>query len=258
MPIVGSYSTDFYADRHDASLYSARVILDQVTDILPPLASAVDMGCGVGTWLSVLVDKGVEDVCGLDGPWVDTSLLRIAPERYTTTDLEEPVRFDRRYDLAISLEVAEHLSPASAPTFVASLVAASDFDLFSAAIPYQGGSHHVNEQWPEYWAELFDVHGYDAVDCIRSSIWTDSAIPTWYRQNTLLYVQRERLVDLALENAGAPFPTLSVVNPDSFVNKLSTVKVSWRSFRHALKRWFAIRIGTSNDTPPGDTPRDLI
>jgi len=252
---VGSYSTDFYADRHDASLYSARVILEHVTNILPPLESAVDMGCGVGTWLSVLENEGIKEVHGLDGPWVDTSLLRIAPERFTITNLEESVQLDRRYDLAISLEVAEHLSPASASTFVASLVTASDFVLFSAAIPYQGGSHHVNEQWPEYWAELFDAHGYDAVDCIRSSIWTDNAIPTWYRQNTLLYVQRDRLSELRLESGGMPFPALSVVNPDAFVNKLSTVKVAWRSFRHALKRWISQRTSRSNEKASSEIPR---
>jgi hypothetical protein len=221
-----------------------------VREIIPPIRSAVDLGCGVGTWLSVLEQDGVQDVHGVDGPWVDTGLLQIPGERFRVADLEERVAFDRKYDIAISLEVAEHLSPESAPTFVDSLTSASDFILFSGAIPFQGGSRHVNEQWPEYWAALFHMKGYDVVDCIRSRIWTDERIPTWYRQNTFLYVSRDRLGDIDISRAGAPFPALSVVNPDAFVDKVSTVKVSWRTFRKAVGRWIMRRNGVASVRRP--------
>ena len=245
---MSQYKTAFYADRHESSVYSANVILNHVQEVLPSIRSALDLGCGVGTWLSVLHQKGVDEICGVDGPWVDTSLLEIPESKFRIADLEKSVAFDRKYDIAISLEVAEHLSPSCASTFVDSLTAASDFVLFSGAIPFQGGSNHVNEQWPEYWVALFEARGYEVVDCVRSSIWTDDRIPTWYRQNTFLYVRRERLSDVNIEKGGRPFPTLAVVNPDSFVNKVSTVKVSWRTFRKALKRWF---LQKSGDLLPG-------
>jgi len=51
------YEHDFYRDRHEKTAYSAKIILSKVVDILPSTHSAVDLGCGVGTWLSVLKDK---------------------------------------------------------------------------------------------------------------------------------------------------------------------------------------------------------
>jgi len=249
---LSPYKKDFYTDRHAASHYSAKVILGYVYAMVPGVRSAVDLGCGVGTWLSVLSERGVEDILGFDGPWVDTTLLEIPRHQFRVLDLEKPVTFDRKYDLAISLEVAEHLKPESASMFVESLTRAADFVLFSGAIPYQGGSSHVNEQWPEYWAELFDERGFEVLDCIRSCIWTDDRIPTWYRQNTFLYVRRERLPEVRLERGGTPFPMLSVVNPDAFVNKLSTLKVTWRTFRKALVRSAAARLDGVRPTGRND------
>ena len=200
------------------------------------------MGCGVGTWLSVLKEKGVKDIKGVDGNWVDPNLFEIPEDSFKQIDLNSGLDLSGTYDLAICLEVAEHLPHERAQDFIRSLTGLSHFVRFSAAIPFQGGSNHVNEQWPDYWAAIFDSRGYEVVDCIRSSIWTDEKIPTWYRQNTFLYVRRERLDDVSVENGGLPFPMLSVVNPDSFVNKVSTVKVSWRTFRKALKRWFFAKL----------------
>src|SRR5690606_29502698 len=55
-------------------------------------------------------------------------------------------------------------------------------------IPGQGGVGHRNERWQSYWAALFAEHGYTAHDIIRPAIWSDDAIPAWYRQNAVLYL----------------------------------------------------------------------
>src|SRR5690606_16087480 len=111
--------------------------------------SVVDVGCGLGTFLRAFKDLGVKDVYGLDGPWVRRDLLYkyIEEGEFEEADLEKPIEVTRRFDLAISLEVAEHLSEARADGFVADLGKLSDNILFSAAIPGQGGDHHINEQW---------------------------------------------------------------------------------------------------------------
>jgi hypothetical protein len=59
--------------------------------------------------------------------------------------------------------------------------------LFSAAIPHQGGTAHLNEQWQAYWAAFFAQHGYVAVDCIRPRIYGNAKVEWWYRQNILIY-----------------------------------------------------------------------
>src|SRR4029077_20979056 len=88
----------------------------------------------------------------------------------------------------VSLEVAEHLDEAVASEFVASLVTHGAAVLFSAAVPRQGGSGHVNEQWPSYWAARFAHHGYVPIDAVRPAVWTDDRVAYWYAQNMLLYV----------------------------------------------------------------------
>ncbi|MGH9429782.1 MAG: glycosyltransferase, partial [Terriglobia bacterium] len=101
----------------------------------------------------------------------------------------KPFDLGRVFDLVISLEVAEHLPGDCAPAFVECLTHLAPFVLFSAAIPFQGGDHHVNEQWPDKWAGFFQKHDYVPVDFIRKRVWKNDAVEWWYAQNTLLFVQ---------------------------------------------------------------------
>lgn len=236
-----AYAQQFFADRHQRTIHSANTILSVALKTLPKVQSAVDVGCGVGTWLSVLRARGVTDVQGIDGEWVDTNLLVIPPELFLKADLTKSLAVQRRFDLAISLEVAEHLPPECAEDFVATLVRLSDCVLFSAAIPHQGGRNHLNEQWPEFWAEFFARHGYQAIDAIRCRVWNDPDIDTWYKQNTLLYVKHERLPEL--RNVGdvvSQSPMLSVVHPDLYLAKLrrmNSIGGSLPLFPRAIKNW---------------------
>ena len=104
----------------------------------------------------------------------------------------ETQRTDKPFELTQSFEVAEHLYAQYAPNFIKLLTSLSDIILFSAAIPYQGGVHHVNEQPPAYWAELFAQNDYVCIDCIRSQIWNNESISTWYSQNILLFVHTSK------------------------------------------------------------------
>jgi len=139
--------------------------------------------------LRCAADIGVSDIQGLDGEWVVTDDLCIGPHQFRRTDLTKPVALDRKYDLAICLEVAEHLPASSAGTFVDSIAQASDLILFSAAIPNQGGTHHINEQWQDYWVALFGQRGFAASDIIRLAIWGRPDVEWWYQQNTLLFAK---------------------------------------------------------------------
>lgn len=240
------YTRTFYQNRHEQTQYAAQQVLERVADIVPPIHSAVDVGCGVGTWLSVLRARGVQTVQGYDGDWVDPALLEIPVDCFESRDLTAIIAPpDERYDLAMSLEVAEHLPESAARTFVQSLTHQADFVLFSAAIPHQGGRHHVNEQWLEYWAELFRDFDYTGVDALRPALWHDNGIQTWYRQNTVLFVKQSRLKDLATDlECTAPLP-VSMVHPAAYEQKIAgyeeriaqmqTLKGAWKLFRRAAK-----------------------
>lgn len=193
---MSEYEKEFYVNRHEKTIHAANTILSILIEHIPTVHSAVDIGCGVGTWLSVLQKKGVNEVRGFDGNWVDRKLLVIPHSCFTEIDLTRSMtRSNIKYDLAICLEVAEHLPAQRAEEFVFFLTELSDYVLFSAAIPFQGGKNHVNEQWQHYWVELFGKMNYLVYDVIRPKIWDDSRIPFWYRQNILLFVRQEKTTD---------------------------------------------------------------
>jgi hypothetical protein len=133
---------------------------------------------------------------GVDGPYVDRCRLRIDPAEFCAADLSGPVDLGRRFDLVQSLEVAEHLSADKAETFVETLVRHSPLVMFSAAVPGQGGEHHVNERPLEYWRGLFRQKGYSAIDYLRPLICNDFQIAWWYRYHVLLYVKRDYVAAL--------------------------------------------------------------
>lgn len=187
--MANAYDTRFYDWVNMTARRSARIVLPIVAGACRP-ASVVDVGCGEGAWLSVWRELGVHDVFGLDGAHVEPARLAIARENFRAADLSRAFSAPRRFDLAQSLEVAEHLPRASAEGFVASLCTLSDVVLFSAAQPGQGGERHVNERTPGWWAGLFERQGYVAFDAIRAGVSGDSRVDPWYRFNTILFANR--------------------------------------------------------------------
>jgi len=199
---------------------SAKAIFDLLFKLYKP-NSILDVGCGLGTWLSVARELGVENIHGIEGPWLNPEQLCIEPEYVTIKDLEHPFNLRRSFDLVISLEVAEHLSANIASTFIASLVSHGDIVLFSAAIPYQGGHHHINEQFPSYWANLFAKFDFIPLDFIRKNIWDDKNVLWWLRQNILLFIRREIAnKNLVLSKYIDSFKPLSIVHPDVYMSRL--------------------------------------
>jgi hypothetical protein len=181
-----SYDEAFYRDVAEEAQRSARVIVPMVLEQMR-IDSVVDVGCGWGVWLAVFRELGVKTVLGLDQPTANGSHLAIPRRDFRAVDLCHPIRLRRRFDLVVSLEVAEHLPPECAEAFARSLCGLGDAILFSAAIPHQGGTHHVNEQWPAYWAALFAQCGFLPVDFLRRGVWQHPQVSWWYAQNVLLY-----------------------------------------------------------------------
>jgi len=172
------------------NLQSAKVVVPIVCSLVQP-SSVVDVGCGSGSWLSVFLDNGVKRVLGLDGPYVDPSWLVISKDDFRSVNVGKAFDIEERFDLALSLEVAEHLHRTAAEEFIESLVKLAPVVLFSAAVPRQGGTHHVNEQWPDFWMNLFKKRRYAALDVIRKEIWKNPEVKYWYRQNIFLYVHED-------------------------------------------------------------------
>lgn len=213
------YTKTFYQEIRDGAMRSASVIAPIVLELLP-VRSIVDIGCGDGSWLAVFRRLGVDDVVGVDGDHVEEEVLQIPTEYFRSFDLREPLSLERTFDLALSLEVAEHLPSDCAAKFVESLTRLSRVILFSAAIPYQGGNGHINEQWPDQWANLFEKHGYLPIDVIRKRVWQDDSVEWWYAQNVLLYAEKSFInshASLRTEFELSNPSQLRVVHPRQFL-----------------------------------------
>jgi 2-polyprenyl-3-methyl-5-hydroxy-6-metoxy-1,4-benzoquinol methylase len=145
MSDLETYSDYFYESQLIQSKKSANQILPIIEDWFSP-SSIIDVGCGVGAWLEQWKQINPEkEVTGYDADFVNESLLLIKPEEFVTTDLNETIKSSSKAELLMCLEVAEHLNEKRADSFISDLTSLSDVILFSAAIPGQEGTHHINE-----------------------------------------------------------------------------------------------------------------
>jgi len=212
MPVT--YDSRFFSNQSGA-VTSARRILPLVLE-MTRAQSLVDVGSGIGAWAKVAKELGCA-VAALDGDWVPRDQLLVDPAEFVCIDLANPPQdLGRRFDVALSLEVAEHLVPESAERFVGFLTSLAPVVVFSAAVPCQVGTHHVNEQYPAYWARQFERCGFVAFDVLRPRIWYDQDVEFYYRQNTIVYVGRDRATEFE-RTAGLStlVHPLDVVHPDA-------------------------------------------
>ena len=245
------YGREFYEWTDQAALTAAEIVVPTVLDMVD-VTSVVDVGCGTGAWLRAFVDRGVTDVLGIDTDRVPPDLLKIGRDRYMTADLAHPPTVGRNFDLAVSVEVAEHLPEEAADRFVAFLCSLAPVLLFSAAIPGQEGEAHLNEQWPSYWSGRFAVHGFESLDVVRPLIWDNADVPWFYRQNLLIYVRstdRGRITigdgisptARTADGVGSPVhvhvvPAASRTQTGNAVVLSAHVRALPRAFRRALER----------------------
>ncbi len=211
-----AYDFEFYDQRELNMSRSASIVVPLICDLLSP-ESVVDFGCGEGGWLAEFQNAGVKSILGLDGDYIDISRLRISKDFFKAIDLSKSVTIEKKFSLAMSLEVAEHLPESSAEGFVYALTTVSDAVIFSAAIPFQGGTNHINLQWQQFWCDLFLKRGYRMLDVIRPQIWGNENVSFWYRQNMMLFVTEGYLMKNPRLSAIANKPTkslISVVDPE--------------------------------------------
>lgn len=236
------YNADFYDYIDDGSRASARTVAPLLLAEMS-IASLLDVGAGHGAWASEWSRAGVATVTAVDGDYVRPDQLVIPPESFHAHDLSTPLDLGRKFDLVQSLEVAEHLPSDKAALFVETLTRHGDVILFSAAVPHQGGEHHVNEQPPEYWRRLFGAKGYEAFDWLRPQLADQRHVKPWYRFNSFVYANeagQQRLSAAILATRADPGQPLSIggdfswgvrramvrLMPTSLVKPVAMVKAS--------------------------------
>jgi SAM-dependent methyltransferase len=213
------YDARFYEAHVETSLTSARIYLKYLWQFIQP-HSVLDVGCGRGAWLKACHELGSEVLLGFDGDWNSLPQMIDSSVKFQSLDLNKSFFAPHNVDLAMSLEVAEHLLPSAAPQFVKCLADASDTVLFSAAYSGQGGTNHINEQRHSYWAHLFAEQGLVPFDLFRPVFWGNDDVCFWYRQNTFLYCRSDGVAWRRIKASGleeiADSSFMNCVHPDLF------------------------------------------
>lgn len=148
--------------RHSANRL-APPFVDSVLSLYPEIKTAVDVGSGSGSYVNTFRKKGVSAL-GLEYSvsarrYAAKNSIPILPFDLSQKD-HDPLAILGTADVAISIEVGEHIPNIFSEDLVKSLTRLSRLVLFSAAQPNQGGIGHINEQPPEYWTELFFQNKY--------------------------------------------------------------------------------------------------
>jgi SAM-dependent methyltransferase len=239
------YGENFYDRQMAASLASARKYLRHLWEYLQP-NSVLDVGCGRGTWLRACRELGCNNLVGYDGPWNDQSKMVDTGIVFRGVDLNERFSPADKFDLAISLEVAEHLEVRYADRFVNSLAGCANSILFGAALVGQGGCNHINERMPSYWAHRFKQHDFVPFDLFRPMFWGDGEVCFWYRQNTFLYLRQGSAPYRAFKARGmdelADSAFMDCIHPELYSSKIADKSVMFklddlgRSVVRAFKR----------------------
>jgi SAM-dependent methyltransferase len=214
------YVHDTYGKYASGSERSAAIVARLLVPLLKP-GSILDVGCGTGGWAEAFRAQGVEEIHGVDGDWSPAG-KRLRPGEFTAWSFEQgdpagPALPRERYDLVISLEFVEHVRAERADALVDFLTGKGDALLVSAAIPLQGGQHHVNERWPEYWTCKFAARGFRPFDVMRLALWDEEGVESWYRQNMILYF-REGTMPQAVREWGEQAALAALDSPRAMVH----------------------------------------
>ena len=190
---VNQYTQKYYEEIAPIGIESAKEVYAILENHIS-FDTIVDVGCGIGEWK-------YKDYEGIDYR-VNKKNLLIPIEKFTSLNLKTAKDFipSKKYDLAICLEVAEHLQEEYANDLIGMLCKLSDCVLFSGAIINQGGVNHHNEQMQSYWASAFKKFGYYPykVD-LRKEMYDNPKIAVWYKNNIILYTKKKYDLDYNLD-----------------------------------------------------------
>lgn len=195
------YDNFFYKQHELGAIKSAKRYAEICTRYYRP-KSVIDIGCGRGAWLTAFKQTGATRLTGVDGSWNSQNDMMDQSIEFHARNLDQSIDFDGQYDLAICVEVAEHLGKSKSYQLVEELVKLAPVIIFGAAFIRQGGQGHINEDYHHNWANLFAVLNFDVFDLFRAEVWEDDNVSWWYQQNTFLYVNRLHPLNLDLKNLG--------------------------------------------------------
>jgi len=245
-----NYNNEFYLSVGDRGFEASKIVFKILKSFIDPKI-IFDYGCGYGIWAKNAASQFPSSkVVGFD---LNSTIAKNNASKELLQNLHyESINFEtheysyQKSNLAISLEVVEHISKDRANLHILRMCQTSEVILFSGAVKGQGGTGHINEQTLEYWVNQFKSHGWIPIDIIRPQIKHIHKIPSYYKNNILLFVH-EKNYDKILSTISDPnlrtfFKERTAISTDqrklitkilhyllaqvpvSFVSRLATIK----------------------------------
>lgn len=183
------YDERFFANTIKFESESARAVADILIKQFKP-NSVIDIGCGVGIYLKEFASRNVE-ILGYDGAPAAIK-QSLAGGKIKLHDLCQPLKLEKKFDLCLCIEVAEHLPEKCADTLIKTLVNLSDVIIFTAAAPGQGprSMGHINEQEHMYWIDKFkdsDFDHYKELSNDLSKKMIEKKVVWWITKNLMIF-----------------------------------------------------------------------
>jgi hypothetical protein len=178
---------------HYIAVRNAEPFVQSIRAVFPEVKRLGDVGAGTGAYAAAARKAGLHATpyeWSAVGRWIG-SFQGLSRNRLDLTD-DSTLNPIRGFDLAYSIEVAEHLPPDLGAKLVKTLVGAAPIVVFTAAQPGQGGQGHINEQPKSYWTEQFTMYGatYDADSSERlRAQFVDRAVEDYLIENVMVFTR---------------------------------------------------------------------
>lgn len=188
-----AYDKTFFDRNLEWNLPIAKDMVNVLIDFFNP-QSVVDVGCGNAEFLMHFEKKGIK-VRGYEGSSNAIANAQIDKSLIVQHDLTQQIVSPEEFDLALCLEVAEHIENKYSEMLVRNLSQLSDVVIFTAAPPGQGGHFHINEQPKMFWKDLWETKGYgldeELTENIKKNLRQKEVI-WWYCDNLMIFKKRKR------------------------------------------------------------------
>jgi hypothetical protein len=192
------YSESFYSSVGSRASIAASIVMGSVKQWYSP-SSIVDYGAGPGVW-SIEAAKVFPNASVLA---LDYEAATIFSEEFESKRPKNLITLELNFeeeksipvvnlDMAICVEVLEHLSEEAANRVFNSICSTAGIVIFSAAVPGQGGTGHINEKPKNYWVSRFVENDFLVFDTFAQNL-QHPQVPDYYRNNCFLAINSKFL-----------------------------------------------------------------
>ena len=162
----------------DRKIKTSQNVVDILNKYLD-FKTVIDLGCGK-------VKYPFENIVRVDG--------NIDADPWILADLTREHNFGK-FDLVLSIEVAEHLEEKYADTFVKNLIANSDKWIVMTASNKTGTPYtdiaHLNPQNKQYWINKIQNHNFeykeDLTNKLQKEFYQVPTMNSWFRKDLMVY-----------------------------------------------------------------------